>query len=228
MTIWQTIYSIWQTLVQHPLTLGLVFFSSHIGLGGGIILITVLIKIILLPVNLLSFRHANQIAGLQGDIDKLKKKYQKHPQKLARAQAALFKEKGVVPAAGCLPAIVQLLLFLALYQILIQQVNANQFDPSFFWLDLTKPDPLFILPLLAGLSQLGSVLVAPAPQITSNTQAQKMQKQMMFFMSIFTVFIASRFPSGIALYWVVNSVLSLLQQLIMKQAAVKKVSVKNK
>ena len=206
---------IWHTLIQQPLITSLSFFSSYFGLGLGIIILTLIIKLLLLPLTLTSLRHSQQIASLQDKINKLKKKYKNQPQKLAQAQAKLFKQHGVIPAAGCLPMLVQVVLFFALYQILLQQVGQNGFQTGFLWLDLTKPDPLFILPLLAGIFQLGAVLLTPTP--TSNNQTQQMQKQMMIFMSVFTVFIASRFPSGIVLYWVVNSAASLVQQFIIKQ-----------
>lgn len=207
---------IWHTLIQQPLITSLSFFSSYFGLGLGIIILTLIIKLLLLPLTLTSLRHSQQIATLQDKINKLKKKYKNQPQKLAQAQAQLFKQHGVVPAAGCLPMLVQIVLFFALYQILLQQVGQNGFQTSFLWLDLTKPDPLFILPLLAGVFQLGAVFLTPTPTL-SNNQTQQMQKQMMVFMSVFTVFIASRFPSGIVLYWVVNSAASLAQQFIIKQ-----------
>ncbi len=202
--------------------MALTFFSYYLGLGWGIVLLTLVIKIILLPFSFLSARHSHQIVGLQGEIEKLREKYKNQPQKLAQAQARLFKERGVVPAAGCLPMVVQIVLFLALYQILLKQVGQNGFQTAFLWLDLTKPDRFFILPLLAGLFQLGTVILGPMPAVRAKREAQETQKQLMIFMAIFTVFIASRFPSGIVLYWVVNSGFSLLQQFIIKQKYSKK------
>jgi len=212
---------IWNTLIEWPIVWFLTTTAHQIGLGWGILAITIIIRTALLPISLLSLKHAQQVAGLQDKIEKLKKKYKNKPQELARAQAQLFKQAGVVPAAGCLPGVVQLIVLIGLYRALLFQLSNGGDGLTFWWFNLKEPDPLFILPVLAGLFQAGTALLMTPPTSTSTSKdksnLQQTQKQMMVFMSVFTVFLASRFPAGIALYWAASSLFSIVQQIIIKK-----------
>ena len=156
--------------------------------------------------------------------DRLKSKH-KDKAALQKAQLELYKKHGINPAAGCLPNILQLIILIALYQVFMNSLkgDSTSFNTSFLWLNLTTSDPLYILPILAGLSQLVlSLMLSPAiehhPEKTAKKtedvqdMAETMQQQMLFMMPIMTGIIALKFPSGLALYWVATTVFSVIQQ----------------
>ncbi len=217
--MFHSLLNLWSLLIEKPLLISLALFSHHFGLGGGILLLTLLVRLLLWPFNFISFKYSQQMMALQGEIAKLKKKHKNDTLAFQKAQAELMRDKGVVPAAGCLPGVVQFVLLIALYRVLLNQVTAGGYDLNFLWLNLAKPDPYYILPLLAGVFQVGGGLLFQPPN--PNEQA-KTQQQMMVMMSLVTVFIASRFASGIVLFWVVSSLISLLQQFIIRRQLWKK------
>jgi YidC/Oxa1 family membrane protein insertase len=210
----------------------LVFFYQLLGsnFGLAIIALTLSIRAVLVPVTLPSLKSAKKMQSLKPHLDKLKKKHGNDKAKLQQAQLALYKEHGVNPAAGCLPQIVQLVILIALYQVFLQflktdQINGHSINLSFLWLDLSKPDPFYILPVLAGLTQLVFSAMMQSgiehhPEKVSKKEDKKddldmataMTQQMMFMMPVMTTIIALRFPSGLALYWVITTVFSLVQQ----------------
>jgi YidC/Oxa1 family membrane protein insertase len=172
---------------------------------------------------------------LKPALDKLKKKHKNDKQKLQKAQMALYKQENINPAAGCLPQIVQIIVLISLYRVLINfidqdVVNGFTLNLKFLWLDLSQPDPYYILPVLAGLFQLvfsitmqtGLKTEVKAPKNKKKKQkeedrlemAQTMQKQMLYTMPLMTTIIALKFPSGLALYWTISTIFSLVQQLI--------------
>lgn len=148
-----------ETIFIQPLANLLVIFSNIFGsLGWGIIVITLLIKAILIPVMIPSLKSGEKMKQLAPQLEKLKKKYEKDKEKLAKAQMALYRSEGVNPAAGCLPSIVQLVILLALFQVFNRVLNPESIDQlakmlysgvslppeginfSFWYLDLTRPD----------------------------------------------------------------------------------------
>ncbi len=208
-------------------------------LGIAIIVLTVLIRFLLVPFSVGALKSQKKMMDLKPELDKLKKKHGKDSAKLQQAQMELYKRYNINPLSGCLPYLVQIVLLIVLYQVLQHfigqtEINGVPINPDFYWLNLSKPDPLHILPILAGVSQLVlSLMIAPGaeiPDIVPNQSKQKavqkenekeedfadmaatMQKQTMFMMPIFTGFIAWRFQSGLALYWVVTTVFSAVQQ----------------
>lgn len=220
-----------------PINQLLIFLYSNTGhnFGIAIVLLTLIVRGILVPVTLPSLKSAKKMQQLKPEFDKLKEKYKNDKQKLQMAQLELYKQHGVNPMAGCLPQIAQLLVLIALYQVFMKFVQGGQIDGqsvnmTFLWLNLSKPDPFFILPVLAGLSQLILSLMmtsgleshVKAPKNKDEKQkeedslemAQSMQQQMLFLMPAMTVIISLRFPSGLAFYWVVTTVFSLVQQYI--------------
>jgi len=168
-------------------------------------------------------------------LDKLKKKHKNDKKKLQQAQMELYKQHNINPAAGCLPQIAQIIVLISLYRVLMDfigtdLINGVTLNLKFLWLDLSQPDPLYILPVLAGLFQLvfsitmqtGLKSEVKAPKNKQKKQkeedslemAQTMQKQMLYTMPLMTTIIALKFPSGLALYWTISTVFSLVQQLI--------------
>jgi len=218
-----------------PIIQLLIFLYGSLGqnLGLAIIALTIIIRTVLLPVSLPALRSAKKMQQLKPQLDKLKKKH-KDKVKLQQAQLDLYRQHGVNPMGGCLPQIVQIIILIALYQAFIGfitngQFNGNGLHMSFLWLDLSQPDSKYILPILAGLTQLlyaltmqtglESHLDAPKKKEARQKEedslemAQSIQQQMIFLMPAMTTIIATRFPSGLALYWVVTTVYSFIQQL---------------
>ncbi len=212
----------------------LLFFYKLFGgnLGLSIIAITIITKVILLPFVIPSIRSAKKMQDLKPELDRLKAK---HTDKAAlqQAQVALYKERGINPAAGCLPQIFQIIILISLYQVFIyflkqSSVGGVVVNPNFIYLDLTKPDRTYIMSLLAGLSQLVFSLMMQSG-IESHVQnpkkkddkkkeedslemASSMQQQMIYMMPAMTVIISLNFQSGLVLYWVVSTLFSLIQQ----------------
>ncbi len=212
----------------------LLFFYQLFGgnLGLSIIAITLITKVILLPLVIPSLRSAKKMQDLKPELDRLKAK---HTDKTAlqQAQIALYKEKGINPAAGCLPQIFQIIILISLYQVFMfflgqSSVGGTNMNPYFLYLDLTKPDRTYIMPILAGVSQLVFSLMMQSGIVSevknpkkkeekkkeenSLEMASSMQQQMIYMMPLMTVIISLNFQSGLVLFWVISTVFSLVQQ----------------
>lgn len=173
--------------------------------GVAIILITVLIKLLFYKLSETSYRSMARMRNLQPKLLALKDKYGDDRQKLSQATMELYRKEKINPLGGCLPMIVQIPVFIALYYVLIESVQLRQ-APFIFWIhDLSVKDPYYILPVLMGLSWLWQQKLNPPPP--DPVQA----KLMMLFPVVFTVLFAT-FPAGLVLYWIVNNCLSILQQ----------------
>jgi len=208
-------------------------------LGITIIVLTLLIRFILLPITHSSMKDAQKIKELQPEVEKLKIKHKGDSQALQAAQVELYKKYNVNPFAGCLPQIVQLVVLIFLYQTLVEflaqsEVHGVQINPNFLWLNLGKPDPLYIIPFFAFLTQMFlSLMIVPGGEVRdvvpNNSKKKKlkeenkkeenmaemaatMQKQMLFIMPVMTGVIALQFPSGLGVYWVVTTLFSIGQQ----------------
>ncbi len=142
---------------------------------------------------------------LQPKIEELKASCGEDKQKFSQGMMELYRKEKVNPLGGCLPILIQIPVFFALYMVLIESVEFRQ-APWILWIhDLSMPDPFYILPVLMGLSMLIQQKLNPPPP--DPTQA----KMMMILPVVFTVLFLN-FPSGLVLYWVVNNGLSILQQ----------------
>ena len=173
--------------------------------GVSIILVTVLIKILFYPLSAKSYKSMAKMRMLQPRMKKLQELYKGDRQKLGRKMMEMYKTEKVNPASGCLPILIQIPVFIALYWVLLESVQLRQ-APFIFWIhDLSARDPYFILPILMGISMFLQQKISPAS--ADPTQA----RIMMLMPVIFTVFFAS-FPSGLVLYWLTNNVISILQQ----------------
>jgi len=218
----------------------LLFLYQFTGsLGLAIIALTLLIRFILVPLTLPSLKARKKITDIQPELNKLKKKHGKNKQSLQKAQLELYQKYNVNPLSGCIPQLVQLAVLIFLYRTLINflgqdVINGATINSSFLWLDLTQPDTKYVLPVVAGVSQFVlSLMISPGGEIrdivpnkAKSKKVQKenekeedmagmaasMQQQMLFIMPIMTVFIAARFPSGLAVYWVVTTIFSIGQQ----------------
>jgi YidC/Oxa1 family membrane protein insertase len=173
--------------------------------GWSIILVTALIKAAFYKLSASSYRSMNKMRQLQPKIEALKEKYAEDKTQLSGAMMTLYREEKMNPLGGCLPILIQIPVFIALYYVLLESVELRQ-APFMFWIqDLSSKDPYYILPLIMGATMfLQQKLNPPVPD---PIQA----KVMMLMPVIFTVLFLS-FPAGLVLYWTANNILSVLQQ----------------
>lgn len=224
----------WNSLLYQPLLQALLFLYKVSGsFGLAIIALTIIIRGVLVPITLPALKSARKMQELKPHLDLLKEKHGKDKTRLQQEQLKLYKEAGVNPAAGCLPYLAQFLVLIALYQVFMFFISKGKVDSTvvnmnFLWLNLAKPDKYYILPIVAGASQfIMSLMMMPKQpmlekHLTTKKEVQEkekqedmattMNKQMMFMMPLMTVFIGLGLPSGLALYWIVTTVFSIIQQ----------------
>jgi YidC/Oxa1 family membrane protein insertase len=173
--------------------------------GWSIVIVTVIIKLLFYQLSAKSYRSMSQLKRLQPRIEALKQRYGDDKQKMTQATLELYREQKVNPMSGCLPVLIQIPVFIALYWVLVESVQLRQ-APFIFWIhDLSARDPYYVLPLLMGVSMFLQQRLNPPPP-------DPLQAKIMMFMPVlFTVMFAS-FPAGLMVYWVVNNTLSFLQQ----------------
>ena len=179
-------------------------------LGLGIILFTVFTRIALLPLTIKQLQSSKKMQELQPLVQELRRKYGKDQQKFTQEMMKLYKEHKANPAGGCLPLVIQLPIFIGVYQA-VQNLATNPVAAGgFLWLpSLAERDPFFVLPVLSIVLQL-LVSVMAMPKIQD--PQQKMMSQTMLLMPIFFGYIAFTFNSGAVLYWVMGSLLAVVQQ----------------
>jgi len=212
----------WTNIIAKPLLFTLRFFNKYIhNYGVSIILLTILIKILFWPLTHKSYKSMKEMQKLQPIMAKIKEKYKDNREQMNKEMMALYRTYKVNPMSGCLPMIIQIPVFFALYRILGKAIELRH-APFMLWInDLSAPDRLFhfsfkipfmappygipVLTLLMGASMYIQQKMTPTPG--DPTQA----KFMMFLPIIFT-FMFINFPSGLVLYWLVNNILSIGQQ----------------
>ncbi len=195
----------------------LLWIQGYVGNWGvAIILMTVIVKLVFWPLTSYSAQSSKKMQLLQGPMKELKEKYADKPEKMQRETMALFKTYGVNPLAGCLPMLVQIPIFLGLYWML--RTSADLRFESFLWIkDLSLPDtvahiagfPLNIMPIIYGGAMLFQMNLTPM-----SPTADAAQQRLMRFMPVMFLFIMYSFSSGLVLYWTVQSVLSIVQTLL--------------
>jgi YidC/Oxa1 family membrane protein insertase len=202
-----------------------VIHNVNVSYGLAIILFTIIVRIILLPLNIKQTRSQVRMQQIQPEVKKLQDKYKNDPQKSQQEMMKLYKEKGVNPMGGCLPLIVQLPILWALFYVFrsikpIDPATQQTVTVSFLWIkDLFNYDPLFILPILSGITTyLSSRMMAP---VADSAQA-KQTGTMNIGMSIFMVFMAWKFTAALVLYWVVNNLIQIGQTMLMRKMDTKK------
>lgn len=188
----------------------LFWFLDHIhsvvgNWGVAIVLLTLLIKILFYKLSEKSYRSMARMRKFQPKIQQLKERYGDDRERMGRAMMDLYKKEKINPLGGCLPILVQIPVFIALYWMLLGTVELRHADFMLWINDLSARDPLFILPVLMGLSMWGQQKLNPAPV---DPMQQKIFSALPF---VFTIFF-SFFPAGLVLYWLTNNVLSIAQQ----------------
>ena len=180
--------------------------------GISIIIVTIIIKILLLPLTLKQDKSMKEMKKLQPELEKIKQKYANDKQMLNIKTMELYKEHKVNPLGGCLPLLLQLPILFALFGVLRNGIIPK--DSSFLWLKLSVPDPFYVLPVLNGaVSFFQQKLMGSAD---SNPQ----MKNMMYIFPIMMIMFSLKMPSGLQLYWLTSSILAVVQQyFIMKKGA---------
>ena len=180
--------------------------------GVSIIIVTILIKIMLLPLTLKQDKSMKEMKKLQPELEKIKEKYANDKQMLNIKTMELYKEHKVNPLGGCLPLLLQLPILFALFGVLRNGIIPK--DSSFLWLKLSDKDPFYVLPVLNGaVSFFQQKLMGSAD---SNPQ----MKNMMYVFPIMMIMFSLKMPSGLQLYWLTSSILAVVQQyFIMKKGA---------
>jgi len=196
----------WLTIISQPLFWLLSKVFGFVGNWGlSIIVVTFLIKLAFYKLTESSGRSMAKMRNLQPRMKALQDRYKDDRQALSQAMMELYKREKVNPAAGCLPILIQMPFFLAFYWVLLESVEMRQ-APFALWItDLSTRDPYFILPLIMGAAMFMQQKLNPAP--ADPVQAKVMQIMPVMFTGFFAFF-----PSGLVLYWVTNTVLSIAQQ----------------
>ncbi len=194
--------------IGQPIFAILKFLHSLVGNWGvAIILVTMVVKAMLYPLSNAQYRSFGKMRKIQPKMQALKERYGDDRQKMGQETMKMYKKEGVNPLGGCLPLLIQMPVFFALYWVLMESVEIRQ-APFIFWIhDLSMKDPLFILPILMGLS----MFLMQKMQPTAANMDPMQQKIMQFMPVVMTVFFLF-FPAGLVLYWVVNNTLSIIQQ----------------
>lgn len=222
----------WFPFLTKPLFIAIDYFYHLLGnFGLSIIVVTVIIKFLFLPLAYKSYVSMSQMKKLQPEMVKLRERFGDDRQKLNQEMMELYKRQKVNPVSGCLPMLLQIPVFFALYKVLFVTIEMRH-QPFYGWIkDLSAPDPtsLFnafglipltlpdfmligIWPILMGITMFLQQKLNPQP-------ADPVQAKVFMFMPLFFTFLLARFPAGLVIYWTVNNVLTIGQQwLIMKRS----------
>ena len=221
----------WFYFLAKPLFYVLDFLYSYSGnFGVAILLLTVLIKTVFFPVVNRSYVQMAKMRKVQPEITKLREIYGDDRQRMAQEMQSLYKKEELKPLSGCLPVLIQIPVFFALYNVLLVTIEMRH-APFFGWIrDLSAPDPISIFNgfglinweppqfLMIGLFHLLFGLTFFLQTKLNPTPADPIQKTLFTWMPVFMIFIAANFPVGLVIYWAWNGLLSILQQMyIMKR-----------
>lgn len=228
--------ALFNAIIYQPIFNLFVWLYSIIpDVGAVILIVTLVVKIILYPLTKKSIQAQKELTDLQPKLEALKQKHKGDQQTIAAETMKLYKEHKVNPFGSCLPLLVQLPIFLALYWVFQAGLTSNDFNllypfvsnpgtlntTSLGFLDLSKPNG--VLAVLAGLAQFwqAKMMIAKRPPKAAGAggkdedMAAMMNKQMLYFMPILTVFIGFSFPGGLALYWLFSTIFTILQQYLL-------------
>ncbi len=201
------------TVIVVPLLRSLKWVNGYVGnYGWSIIILTIIINLIMFPLRHKSMVSMRKMQEIQPQVKAIQDRYSKlkatdpAKQKMNQELMALYKERGVNPASGCVPMILTFPFIFAFYALLSTAIELRG-APFIFWVhDLSAHDPYFVTPILMGISQIWQQRLAPA------TGMDPAQQKMMMFMPVFFTFLFLWYPSGVALYWLVNNIWAIGQQ----------------
>ena len=202
----------WFTFVAKPLFMVLLWLYDHIGnWGWAIIALTFLVRLVLYPLTYKGMVSMQKMKDIAPKVKELQQKYKGDPQRMNAAVMELYKKHGANPLGGCLPMLLQIPVFFAIYRVLLNAVEL-QGAPWMLWVtDLSRMDHTFILPILMGASMYYQ------QKLTPTNFTDPMQEKVMKFLPVIFTFFFITFPSGLVLYWFVNNLFSIAQQLIINR-----------
>ena len=193
------------------LSIGLLIFIKFLhqfvgNYGVTIIILTILIKLIFWPLGNISYKSMKEMQKIQPKITALREKYKDDQAKLGQETMALYKAHKVNPFGGCLPILIQIPVFIGLYNTLLYAIELRH-SPLFWWIqDLSAKDPYYITPIVMGATQFIQQKMTP-------TVGDPMQAKIMLLMPVIFTFIFLNFPSGLVIYWLLNNIISIGQQI---------------
>ncbi|HEX8787164.1 MAG TPA: membrane protein insertase YidC [Telluria sp.] len=197
----------WAAIIAKPIFAVMMWLHQMLGnWGWTIIAFTILIKLVFFPLSAAGYRSMAKMKTVTPKMQAIRERFKDDPAKMQQATMELYKKEKINPVGGCLPLIIQMPVFLALYWVL--QAAVEMRGASWGWIpDLTVKDPFFILPILYAISMFVTQRLNPQP-------ADPVQAKMMMFMPIAFSVMFLFFPSGLVLYWVVNNLISMAQQYV--------------
>jgi len=200
----------WLWWIGQPMYSAMVVFFDLTGnWGWSIVLVTILIKLLLWPLSMVSYRNMGKMRAVQPKMKEIQERHADDRQALSKAMMDLYKKEKVNPALGCLPMLMQMPFFLAFYWVLIETVELR-YAPFLFWItDLSARDPLFILPILNMAAMWGMQQLQPQPVGADPIQANVFKYMPLIFGVMFALF-----PAGLVLYWFLNSLVSAVQMVM--------------
>ena len=192
-------------------------FTGNYGIG--IILLTVLIRVIILPLTKKKKKTMKKMRDIQPEVDKLREKYKDNPQEMQIKMQEIYKKNQVNPMAGCLPLFVQMCIFITLFRVL-NDANSIPNDATFLWFNLKQPDALVKLPFTGMFSAINIfpllntvVTFFQQKMMSTGTQDSNPQmKTMLFTLPLVILVMTYNMPSGVSLYWFTSSLLAVIQQ----------------
>ncbi len=203
----------WFTFLSRPFFKVMLVIYNFVGnWGWAIIIFTLLVKLILFPLSYKGMLSMQKLKDLAPKMKDIKERYGKDPAKMNQQMMELYRKHGANPMGGCLPMLLQIPVFFALYRVLL---NADELQgaPWILWIsDLSRQDPYYVLPILMGITMFLQ------QHITPNTMTDPMQQKIFkWFPALMTIFFLT-FPSGLVLYWLTNNILSIAQQMFINSA----------
>ncbi|MCP1308472.1 membrane protein insertase YidC [Paenibacillus tyrfis] len=196
--------STWDKYAVGPLANTLDWFANLLGgqYGLSILIVTIIIRLIILPLTLKQYKSSKRMQELQPELQKLKEKHKDDAKKQQEETMKLFQKEGVNPLAGCLPVLVQMPILIALYNAIMR--NHHIGEHSFLWMQLGTKDPYYILPLLAALTTY-------LQQKMMSSQMNPQMQSLMFIFPILIFVMAMNFASALPLYWVYSNLFTIVQ-----------------
>ncbi|QHN50796.1 YidC family membrane integrase SpoIIIJ [Geobacillus stearothermophilus] len=206
----------WNEYIVYPLSWLIKYVAGLLGgsFGLSIIVVTILIRLLILPLMIQQTRNAKAMQALQPEIEALRKKYSSKDaqtqQKLQQEMMLLFQKHGVNPMAGCLPILIQMPILIGFYHAIMRTREIAQHN--FLWFDLGEKDPYFILPVIAG----ATTFIQQKIMMAGSAQQNPQMAMMLWMMPIMIVIFAINFPAALSLYWVVGNIFSIVQTYLIK------------
>jgi len=228
------VIQIWTQFFLQPMLNALLVLYGLVGqnFAVAIAIFTVIVRLITLPLTLPQQKSAKKMAELQPELKALQKRYKDDKEKLAKAQMELYKSAGVNPLGGCLPLLIQFPIWIGLYQSIYQALGAGPLQllnlsaniykglpwlstlvpvrNHFLWLDLGKPDPFYILPVIVVATTWFQQKVMTAP--AADSQSASMNQTMQIMMPLMLGFFSMQFASGLALYFIISNIVGITIQ----------------